>query len=164
MVVVGGSVVVVVGGSVVVVVGGSVVVVVGGRVVVVVGGCVVGGGGGGVVLGGRVVVVGGRVVVVVGAKGDENGPSKGKTGAPGKVVVVSEEDVVESTGTVATVVVDGRGTRRVVVVVRSTCVPRTSVVVPSDPPRPASATIATAQVASTHQNHRPSRTRCTPRR
>jgi hypothetical protein len=116
-----------------------------------------------VVVGGLVVVVLGRVVVV-GAEGDENGPNRGKTGAPGTVVVVSEEDVVESSGTVASVVVEGRGGCRVVVVERSTCVPSTSVAARSDLPRPASATIATAQAASTHQNHRPSRTRCTPRR
>lgn len=154
MVVVGGSVVVVVGGSVVVVVGGSVV---GDGTVVV--------GGGGWVVGDGCVVDGGRVVVVVGAEGFEKGPNSGRIGSPGTVVVVSEEDVVESRGTVVTVVVEARDARRVMVVLeRSICAPSTSGAARSEPPRPASATIATAQVASTHQNHRPSRTRCTSRR
>jgi hypothetical protein len=137
---------------------------VGGSVVVVVVVLVVGGGFGRVVVvvaGGRVVVVlRGRVVLVVGG-----------------LVVVSVTAavvVVESSGALVDVVelelepVGGPPSTSSVVLVevggRSTWVPSTSAFPSGLSSSLASTSTSPTQAATTHQNHRPSRTRCTGRR
>jgi hypothetical protein len=147
VVVVGAVVVVVVVGGVVVVVvgfGRVVVVVLGGRVVVV-------------VLWGRVVVgLPVRVVDVVPA----GVPSVVVVGSPSLVTVVELELVddveIDEVAGDPSAVVDVGG--------RSICVPRTSTR-PSKlfEPTPPSMRSAPTQAATTHQNHRPSCTRCTGR-
>jgi hypothetical protein len=140
-------------GAVVVVVGRVVVVVLGGRVVVV------------VLLGRVVVVVCGRVVVVVAPR------VVVEVGEPSLVVVApsmsSLVDVLELEVDEELVVLRSWSSAVVVeLVVCSTWWPRTSTgcVGSSSERTPASIATAPTQAASTHQNHRPSRTRCTGRR